>query len=82
MNAKIIDGHHEPAFPPVTIRITLESAEELRQVWHRFNLSLPNLKKDYYKPGDFECDFGAESQEVSEVFTVLDDAVAARRISP
>jgi len=82
MKAEIVDEYHKPAFTPVTIKITLESAEELRQVWHRFNLSLPNLKKGYYKPGDFKCDFADNPQDISEVFRVLDNVLGSRGIRP
>ena len=82
MKAEIVSEYREPGFAPVTIKITLESAEELRQVWHRFNLSLPNLKKGYYKPGDFECDFADNPQDISEVWEVLDNVLGSREIRP
>jgi hypothetical protein len=34
-------------FTPLTITLTIESAEELRQLWHRFNIVRSSLTTGY-----------------------------------
>lgn len=44
-----------PVFPPIQITITIENAEELRSLWHRFNIVHNSLSPDYVD-GYNDCD--------------------------
>lgn len=56
---EIVETPKEKVFEPITFQITIESAEEFREMWHRMNLSIETVEEvstegcDNFKPVDF-----------------------------
>ena len=71
----------ECAFSPVVIKLTLESKEELQELWHRLNMGTESMEKicrDYKS----DCDYNFHSSGVrfTEVWEALDDVMTNRSI--
>lgn len=46
---KIIESHKEETFEPITLQITIESADEFREMWHRMNLSVVTVRDESFE---------------------------------
>lgn len=75
MKSKISDKQEAGKFMPVTIELTLESVDELHNLWHRHNISDDAVKKavkDHSCPAKFPVpSFGLEGLEFWEILDKL-----------
>jgi len=65
MKVHVKDSQPKPEFEPITLQITIESAEELCDLWHRINAS-PSLFRGSHYPQKAALAHGATADEAAE----------------
>ena len=65
-------------FEPIEIKLTIESEEELCDLWHRVNLGANILKKYHEDYQDLKYKTMYDSHRGDSLFGTLDDLVLSR----
>jgi hypothetical protein len=81
MKAKIIEEETKREFP-ITFQITVENKNELRELWHRLNISPGTFTKSPYYNAQHNYAFATEGEDNYRVFLVVDSAMESRKIRP
>lgn len=68
MQAKIIQKQEPKTFKPVTIEITLESIDEVAELYARFNIAPSELQNSY--PSEFR---GCKNNRPYDLFNIIQD---------
>ena len=58
-------------FEPVKIEVTIESEQELCNLWHRLNLPVLSVNKNLFKENYIKCDCNDDGTSV--LFCIVDD---------
>ena len=74
MKTKIIPTEKPKTFEPVTIQVTIESEEELLNLYHRLNISTMAVRKVANK--------GAKLTDDHRLFHIINNIVDNKEINP
>jgi len=66
-------------FKPFKITITVESIDEAREMWHRFNISFSQLKNGYGDSRNFPCPIPLYGG-MKNAWDILDDHMIKHRM--
>jgi hypothetical protein len=71
---------NDKAFKPFTFEVTIENVNELRELWHRVDLSKCTIKEQTFSDAEWKGE--EEEGDCYSIWKHLDDIMLERNIKP